>query len=242
MPVIAINEIADGRVAVVGTDSLWRWKLEHVGKGGDDRHYDQILSNMVKWLIKDPDLDLVKVTPSAGVRALGESVDLEVRIFTPDYKPANGLRFELKISRRQGLLQGETPTVVYESKDEKSNAQGRWSLTRTPTRAGVYDVTAVAKISGRRIEAKTVFVVSDERPEMRQVHSNTQLMDRLANATGGKSLSLSDRKLSLDFNPPRVNEVTNRRYHERWNLPGIFFLGCALFGLEWWLRRRWGFL
>jgi uncharacterized membrane protein len=167
MPVIAINEPGIGRAAVIGTDSMWRWKLTHVGSGGDDRHYDKILSSMVKWLIKDPDLDLIKITPSSGVRALGESVGLEVRIFTPNYKAAAGQRFEITISRRRELLHGDAPTVVYESRDEACDGEGRWTLTRTPEAAGVYDVTAVASIAGQRITANTVFVVSDERPEMR---------------------------------------------------------------------------
>jgi hypothetical protein len=241
MPVIAINTPQKGRAAVVSTDSMWRWKMEHVGAGGDGRHYDMLLHNLVRWLIKDPALDLIKVTPSSGVRALGESLELDVRIFTPDYKPAGNHGFELTISRRRGILAGESPRVVYQSDDERTDDRGRWTLTQKPIESGVYDVAVNARIAGRRVRAHTVFVVSDERPEMREVRSSTRLMERIAAVTGAKSFLLTERQLQLKFSPPRVNEVTNRRYHERWNLPAVFALGCFLFGFEWWLRRRWGF-
>ena len=240
MPVIAVNEPGKGRAAVVATDSFWRWKLPAVGEGQDDKHYDRLWGNLIRWLIRDPELDLVRVTPSAGVRALGESVVLEVRIFEPDYRPAGDHGFSMVVKRRPRPGPGETPQVVYEARALRTDDQGRWQQERTMQGAGVYDVTVRSVVAGQPIAATTVFVVSDERPEMREVRTDGRLLEAIATATGGANHTLTERNVSLRFNPPRVSDVTSRRYHERWNVPGVFALACLLFGLEWWLRRRIG--
>ena len=242
MPLIAVGEPEDGRVAVIATDSLWRWKMPAVGEGVDARHYDKLVTNLVRWLRRDPELDLVRVNPSSGVRALGESVDLEVRIFEPDYRPAVDHDFSMTITRRQRTGETSGPRVVHESKTLRTDEHGRRTITHTMDEPGIYDVSARSVIASRQLVAKTVFVVGDERPEMRDVIGTGRLLPALSAATGGNNYTLEDRRMPLVFRPPRVSDVTSRRYHERWNVPGVFFLACLLFALEWWVRRRWGLL
>ena len=241
-PVIAINEPGTGRAAVVATDSLWRLKMPIVGDGGDGRHYDQIWGNLIRWLIKDPELDLVRVEPSEGVRALGEAVDLEIRVFEPDYRPAVEKRVQLKVTRRPTVGEQGSGQLVHEALDIKTGDHGRHTETVKPERPGIYDVEAMATIGGRQLSGKTVFVVSDERPEMKEVVSQGQLLAAISEATGGLALSLDARNVALRFNPPRVSDVTSRTYHERWNVPAVFLLAVLLFTIEWWVRRKVGFL
>ena len=92
MPILAVGDSKKGRVATITSDSLWRLKMTASGRGGDATHYDTVWSNLIRWLVQDPDLDLIRITPSAGVRALGEQVDLDIRAFSPDYTPQTGTR------------------------------------------------------------------------------------------------------------------------------------------------------
>ena len=241
MPVISVNEPEKGRSAVIATDSIWRYKMPVVGMGDDGRYYDRLVDNTVRWLIKDPELDLVRVTPSAGVRSLGDAVDLEVRVFNPDYKPAVDHAFRLRVQRRPRTADA-APEVVHESTGLRTDDNGRWIVTREEPAPGIYDVEVRSTVAGRQLVARSVFVVSDERPEMREVLGTPRLMQALAEVSGGSSWSLTDRGRPLRFSPPRVNDVTSRRYHERWNSPGVFLFACLLFSLEWWIRRRSGLL
>lgn len=242
MPILAIGEPGDGRVAALASDSSWRMKMPVTGEGGDAAHYDTFWTNLIRWLVKDPDLDLVRVSPSAGVRALGEDVNLDIRAFAPDYTPQSGTRFDLSVYRRSDDAAGPSSELVFKRTDLTSDESGRSAVRYEPVQAGVYDVQVKAMIAGRRIEAKTVFVVSDERPEMRAVIANSGLLAELSEITGGQSYTLSARNPSLKFNPPRVSDVTSRRYHERWNVPAVFILACLVLTVEWWFRRRVGLL
>jgi uncharacterized membrane protein len=240
MPVISVGMPGTGRVSVVATDSLWRWKLPNVGIGGDSRHYDKFWSNLIRWLIKDPDLDLVHVTPSNGVLSLGENVDLEVRVSTPDYRPSPNHAFNIRVVRRPRSGQSEMEEVEYEKRSAKTDEGGRWTVRRTPNTPGIYDVSVETTIAGRQFTASTVFVTSDERPEMRRVVGTDDVLKVMSRVTKGSSNTLSARNPSLRLNPPRVSQVTSRMYYERWNLPIVFIALCFFLGFEWWLRRRLG--
>jgi len=137
---------------------------------------------------------------------------------------------------------GAAAHAVYKSGPVQTDSNGRWSTSGVYEKPGIYDVTAKSMIGGRPKIARAVFVISDERPEMREVRGNDQLLKTLSLATGGASFTLTHPNPELNFNPPRVSEVTSRKYHEQWNIPAVFLLACLLFSLEWWLRRRWGFL
>ncbi|MFT5433072.1 MAG: putative membrane protein [Myxococcota bacterium] len=255
MPLLVLGEPDDGRIAVVATDSTWRWKMPAVDAGLDTVNYDTLYNNLIRWLIKDPELDLVRVTPSAGVRSLGDSVDIDVRIVTPDYRPAPAHAFVAKVFRRPGALErgkpsepgGDAPPAVatktiFESSDLRTDEHGRWLHTLTPTDPGIYDIEVRTVVAGRQLVGRSVFVVSDERPEMRDVMSSSIMLKAIAAATSGAHHSLSDRDVPMRFNAPRVSDVTSRRYHERWNVPAVFILAVLLMSVEWWVRRRFGFL
>ena len=242
MPILAIGEPDKGRVAAIASDSLWRMKMPFTGAGGDGSHYDTLWNNLIRWLVRDPDLNLIRVAPSAGVRALGEDVTLDIRTFAPDYTPQAGIGLSLSVHRRAGMQAEAAKELVFQRTDLETDDTGRTAVRYKPVEAGVYDVDLKAVIAGRQIVAKTVFVVSDERPEMRHTIANQPLLAKLSEATGGQALSLNDSVSSLPFNPPRVSDVINRRYHERWNVPAVFFLAVLLMSLEWWYRRRIGFL
>ena len=240
MPVIAAGEAGKGRVVVVGTDSLWNWKMPVIESGGDGTRYDTFIDNMVRWLIKDPDLELVRVTPSVGVRALGESVDIDVRVFQPDYKPAAHLAVTIRLNRR--AEDGTAGVLVYESSGLESDEAGHLTLSRLPEQAGIYDVTARATIAGREMVGSTVFVVADERPEMREVRPTLALLAAISDATGGTTYSVGQPAMGLSFSKPRVSDVTGRVYHDQWNTPLVLIIGVLLFVAEWTWRRRAGLL
>ncbi len=239
MPVIVAGEAGEGRVVVVGTDSLWRWRFP--GDAGQGAAYDTLVQNTLRWLVKDPTLELVRVTPSAGVRALGQPVDLDIRVFEPDYAPAANRALRVTLSRR-AAAPDVTSTVVYES-DVTTDSAGRAVSTQTPEAPGIYDVRVSAPVGGQEVLGASVFVVADERPEMRAVLPSMKLLEAVSAATGGVSRTITPTTaLDVPLARPRVSDVTSRHYHDRWNTPLVLGLACLLFTFDWVLRRRAGLL
>jgi len=241
MPVLAVAEVGHGRTAVVASDSLWRWKLPMVGAGGDDTLYDTFISNIIRWLIRDPELSLIRVAATHNVRSLGEPIPLEIRAFTPDYKPAANQPITLRILRRPNTGEStEQSPVLAEEKHGRTDKHGRWPYVFESTRSGIFDAEVHTLVDGRQLVDKTVIVVNDERPEMRVTGSNNRLLSAISEVTGGQSRSIGEGLDDLSLRPPRVTEVSSRKMHERWNVPAVFVLACLLFGLEWFVRHRMG--
>jgi len=240
MPVLAVTEVGHGRSAVVTSDSLWRWKLPMVGQGGDDQLYDTFVSNLIRWLIRDPELSLLRLQATHNVRALNESIPLEVRAFTPDYKPAANQSVTLQIFRRPESNVPDQEPVLVEEHHEQTDNLGRWPFAFKSRKPGIYDAVAKMVSDGRQLVDKTVFVINDERAEMRETGSNNRMLAAISQLTGGQSQALSEGLDKLSLRPPRVTEVSSRQMHERWNVPGIFVLVCLLFGMEWLVRHKMG--
>ncbi len=248
MPVIAAGEPGKGRVVAIGTDSLWRWKMPAVEQGGDGTLYDTLIDNTLRWLIRDPGFELVKVTASSGVYALGEKVRLDVRVTDPSYQPAVGMDVSVRLHRRPsgqvgapaGVGDDTDSTLVFESTGLETGEDGRVTLERLTDEPGIYDVTARAVIAGREITGSSVYVVADERPELREVRPDSGLLRAISAATGGSHRDVHDPPTGLSFRPPRVTDVTSRIFHDRWNSPILFAFVCILLTLDWSLRRRAG--
>lgn len=242
MPVLVAGEAEKGRVVVAGTDSLWRWHFRGEDGKGDSDAYDTLMQNTLRWLVRDPALELVRVTPSAGVRALGQPVDLDIRVFEPDYTPAAQRALRVQIHQRARTPE-ELPTLMFDSSALSTDDAGRAVSTQTPDKPGIYDVRVTAQVGGREVEGDSVFVVADERPEMRAVLPSMKLLESIATATGGTSHTITPKTaLDVPLARPRVSDVTSRRYHDRWNTPLVLALGCLLFTADWILRRRAGLL
>ena len=111
------------------------------------------------------------------------------------------------------------------------------------TQSGIYEVTASADVvAGRVTEGRDLFVGSGGRIEFERVVDDGAWIKALAEASGGDVHDIEKPPPSVALRPPRVSKVTHRKRHELWNSPVSIAILIALFGIEWWIRRRWGYL
>jgi hypothetical protein len=87
-----------------------------------------------------------------------------------------------------------------------------------------------------------LFVGVDINPELEHVVPDERFVSNLAKATGGKVLPLTASWKDIPLEDPTVMRVKSRTHQELWSAPWALVLAALLFGLEWWLRRRYGYL
>jgi len=242
-PVVAIREVGEGRSMVVGTDSTWHWAFRAGGAGKDPQNYDAFWWNAIRWLIKDPELDLVKVKVLRETVPVGERAQALVTVFRPDYRPAANQEVTVVVRRRgagDGRGQGEE---VLRLPDARTDASGELRVEVPVDVAGVYEVDATAHVvTGRAAEGLDLFVGSDTNPEYDRVVGDTRLLDNLAKASQGAVLGFDADLDGVPLKTPQVIRVKSRQRHELWNAWWVMLIIASLFGLEWWLRRRYGYL
>ena len=98
LPVIAATEAGEGRSMAILTDSTWKWGFSEKLKGANQ--FVPFYKNAIRWLIQDPDLELVRVEVSEEDPAPGSEIDVKTRVFDTNYEPAVGYPVELVVSRR----------------------------------------------------------------------------------------------------------------------------------------------
>ena len=241
-PVIAVGEAGEGRVMVFGSDASWFWSLHHAGEGGDPRVYDRFWSNAIRWLIRDPALDLVQVRSTAERVALGELLRTVAEVRQPDYRPAVGQPITIRVWRKSSGRPGDIERLVHSIDDARTDLDGRYVITYEPEETGIYEVVVRTELAGQRREGRDLLTVEEIDVEMAQLIPELPLLERIAEATGGAFAPLASPGPPPRVAPPSALEVTERRFHDLWTSPWLLIAAILLLTSEWSLRRRWGYL
>ena len=89
-------------------------------------------------------------------------------------------------------------------------------------------------------DASLSFLVVDSLHEVRDAAMNSELLAKIAQAGGGKYYNPRTADLLVkDLETNRKVQTVNIQL-DLWDMPIVFFLLLACFGLEWLLRRRKG--
>lgn len=242
MPVLAVAERGEGRVMALTTDESWRWSFAFVGAGGTSRVYTSFWNAAIRWLIRDPELNLVQVDIAEEVYDPGAEVAIDVRVFEVDYSPATARDAVVRVFRRplESLDSPQTEPVLEQPVTTDDRGRARVLLPAAET--GAYTVVVqTASSEGEPLEGSEIFLVVARSAELRDIEARTDLLSALADAGGGTMQVLpSLDRASLDLSPARVEQVDRRRLVELWVSPWALALFAVLLGLEWTLRRRWG--
>lgn len=232
-PVLAVRDVGKGRTMAVLTDGSWRWNFLSVAEGGSNRHYMKFWNNAVRWLIKDPELDLVRVVSQKEEYLPGEEVHLKIEVLGRDYKPLPGVQLAVEI------INAETGEKVLEKTlISDSRGQGRFSYKDLP--AGFYRAQVKAPSGNDELnEAAALFGVISRMEEFRELQSDEAVLEKLAEASGGKyfRLPVSNIHESLHLENPEILRLLGRKTYTLWDNWVFFMIVLGALATEWWTRK-----
>ncbi len=243
MPVVTVADRGEGRSMAVTFDESWRWSFDAVAGGGTSAAYTTFWNSAIRWLIRDPELNLVQVEIAREIFAPGDEVEAQVRVFRPDYAPAAGTGGTVEVIRRDlsRLAEDAGETVLEQA--FTTDETGRWVLRYDVTEPGAYTVRAVSALDdGTPIEDDEIFLGIVTSRELRDVSPRPALLAQLSEASeGGTTRTAPPSRLrSLELSQTRIERVNRRQVVHVWNAPPVLVALALLLGLEWTLRRRWG--
>jgi uncharacterized membrane protein len=236
MPLLSVLDVGKGRTLALGTDTTWHWAMGDLGKSETSQPYPTFWNNAIRWLIRDPELELVRIVPERESFHPRERAAVEVRVQGRDYLPAVGAEVVLRLDPLRGGPRLERHGVTAES--------GRWRADLGELAAGPYRVTARAQHRGDDLgEATEALLVVVPTRELEDPRADPALLERLARETGGRVWKAEEAPpRDLPLRPPRVVRVDRKRATGYWDNLVVLLLAIAFLGAEWMLRRRWGFL
>ena len=219
-----------GQVMSIGVDGLWRWALNSKVEGANSA-FDRFWDQMILWLLAGRDFipnRQYSFRPSSANILLGEDVYFRLVLRQPDAR--------LK----------SVPVTIYYGDAEAGRVNlapapastSRLTAQFLPERTGRY--RAVVNLpDGTTQESR--FIVFTENLEETEVATDTLYLRRLCESSGGRLLAPEELpKLLAELGQAATTQAPQTMLRPVWNVAWVFYLAGLLFGLDWFLRRRWG--
>lgn len=228
-PALATQPFGRGRCGALLVGDLWRWDL---------RREDSTISDLgkawrqtVRWLVADVPQP-VKVECHRIEGKASPEIQLAVRAFDQSYQPLDNARVVLKVrtpDRREVELNAES----------SDRTAGEYAATFVPRDEGVYraEVIVTAPDGGEVGRRQTAWVVEPDVEEFRQLKPNTELLNRIAEQSGGQMVSLDRLESLVTDLPNRKIPITETRIFPLWHQGSVFLFALACLIGEWGLRR-----
>lgn len=241
-PAIVSMRYGQGRVVVVLSDTLWRWRLAAKGWSAQRSPYDTFWAQLMDWLIpkelekqdsnrlelfcersnyhtgEAPEVRAILRTASAAAKA-PETLALQVR--TPDEKV-------LEYTLRAAQLTGRDGRKV-----------AGYRVTVEPNVAGVFRAKASASVNGATLEGETRFVVTQPATELTGKPIDRNVLKRIAQAAGGQYYPLGqwdNWRRDLHVTEQHSSKLELR---DQWNHPLLLGFLLLMLAADWATRKFW---
>jgi hypothetical protein len=120
-----------------------------------------------------------------------------------------------------------------------SGQPGVYEAGFTPNETGLYSIEAISRVGENLVGSSTTAVRYDQGQEIFNVRQNRQLLERVAEITGGQYWSAEEWNDIPEAISDSTAGITEQQISFLWDAPFFFFLLVLLKTIEWLLRRHW---
>lgn len=230
LPLLVTENYGRGRTAVFATGGSWRWRMQQPAA---DTSQETFWRQLLRWTAGGTPSRVV-ASPSLNDLNGNGKVQLRAEVRDLHYLPTSGAQVQARIIEPDGAA--ETVTLR-----PQTLSPGIFSADWTAPENGSYVAEITAKNGTTALGSDVMtFRRQDGAAENFHREQNKDLLQKLADQTGGHYYSSRDaKKLPNEISFSEAG-ITARENKDLWNMPVVFFLLLAIRSTEWLLRRRWG--
>jgi uncharacterized membrane protein len=226
LPLLVAQRFGRGHSYIMATGGTWRWQMSLPVE--DDRHerfWQQFLRALVSTA---PARTSLKAKPDGG-----GLLALRAEFRDAAFEPMDDLEVTAVVSHEDG----DSWTVDL---DGGGQNPGVYTATITPNATGSWYFEAIAQRDGNTLDVlrASTYAQSDDKEHF-NLRRNSALLRRLADASGGRYLEVTDLDALPDLLRYESAGVTEAVIRPVWDAPALFLLLLILKTAEWLLRRRW---
>ncbi|MDX1963768.1 MAG: hypothetical protein SFX18_11480 [Pirellulales bacterium] len=235
-PLIAAVEPGQGRVLAFAGDTTWQWVMQ-----GFESAHKTFWRQAILWVLKIDEsangtvwvkLDQRRVSP-------GRRIDFTTGVRGVPPEIADQANFTAVVH----FPDGKTRNVSL------ANTAGEWGGSFGETLIpGEYRIEVAGDHDGKALGmGKARFIVLDQDLELNNAAARPSLLQSLSLMTaksGGKQLARNELANLLEelLKQPPVVEVETQVKHTPWDRPEVLLFIVGLLTLEWYLRKKWGWV
>ncbi|MFQ6032656.1 MAG: hypothetical protein ACE5K2_07020, partial [Candidatus Zixiibacteriota bacterium] len=144
LPSIVVRNYGKGKMMATTVTPFWRWDFLLWGIGKDNRSYQRLWNNSIRWLVTREDMDLINIFTDKKIYKSGEKINFLAKIFDQNYQ---------KIKDASVLLKIKTEA----SADSDLKTQNSWMLSLSLNQMGDYSGTLRSLSPGKYLFKGEVF-------------------------------------------------------------------------------------
>ncbi|NQT88512.1 hypothetical protein HQ560_17225, partial [bacterium] len=232
LPVLAVQNYGQGRVAAFTSGGSWYWQ---VSMPASNEFHERFWKQLVRWLVVGAREQLTAEV-DADVVARREAVHVRAAVLGLDLRPINDAVVIARITDPFGNSE-EMPM------DWVLSQEGVYQCRVAPEHEGDYAV-AVRVEGWDTAAAETGFLVGEPLIEFANAGLKADLLEDMAKTTGGYAFRPADADALVDAVAQSVESTRldgiEPQDREIWDTPLVFALILGIMGIEWFLRRRSG--
>ena len=230
MPTIAIERFGRGKTMCILSNETWKWSFMPVGLGKPSAAYSNFFSNVFRWLVARQEMDRLRIRTDKNIYTSGETVTFLVEVYDENYRPEDRANVRVKISTKEPI---ELPLA--------GMGRGRYEGAVDALPPGQFTYRAVAYKDKEKIaEARGKLAIDELTLEFTETRMREDELKAIASASGGLYFSLSEANLLPDKLTLEAVSAKKRLEFDLKTSPILFILAVAIFGTEWFWRKRRG--
>ena len=238
-PLLLARNVAQKKSFAATGYGIWRWRLLAGASSETEKFFDAWIANVVRWLVTHEEGKQLRVSPSKEIFSQGEAVDFFGQAYDANYQPLENANIRVEISSPASKQLYET---ILQPLDK-----GRYEGTIDALPEGDYSFSATSTVGGMETgKTRGRFSVGEQSVEFADTKMNTSLLQQISALSGGEydNATQFDRLLNdiASRQSMKLEEQTTINEFELWNLPALLSVVVALFGVEWFIRKRSGML
>ena len=231
-PVLAVENIGNGKVAAFMSDSSWKWNFAQAGESNLSAHYEKFWNRLFLWFVNDPELKDVKINTDKPIYYPGENAKIEISTLAPESINKKSLPIVTTPNGQKQEIKLENISPNKYSGEFKVQENGIYRLSVVPD-------GEVEKYKDLN-RSETIFIVGPPENEVRGPTENQVIMELIAEKSGGEYITIEQSPKKLKVDASKKKTIAGYKTHKLWDNPFIFLLLIGMLSSEWLLRRRWG--
>ncbi len=229
---VAVQRYGEGRSMVFTGEASWRWRML---MPSSDRSYDTFWRQALRWLALGSTAPVTIVVPAGA--SPGDTVPLRIAVRSPAFVPHTDATVDIQVTSPDGRTQALRAAATRTEPDVDAG----YAAPFQPASPGVYRLSAEARKGAATLgSASASMLVGGADLEMADPRLNTQLLQRIALASGGRLVGPDETTTILEALRAGLPAARLAATHDLWHNGWSFAAIVILLGAEWILRRRWG--
>ena len=230
-PLLLFNEVNGKKTGMFCGEGIWRWRINEFLHNKNYNATDEFINKCVQYITVKGDKRKFKVHAQKNIFNANEQILLDAELYNESYELVNDVDASC-------IVKGDNGKEFNFTFDKTMNA---YTLNAGILPVGNYVVNAKTNYKGKANTASCSFAVRTVIIETLNTQANHQLLNTLANQSGGKFYYPNNmEKIADDLQKDkRIKTILFETFNTKplIDLKWLFFLALLLLTLEWFIRK-----